>query len=148
MGVQAKVDPFNVQDTIDTPEGPMTIYRLDRLEKNGFSNIAGLPFSIKVILEALLRNLDNNEITLSDVEGLANWNAIKISQQELPFKPARVVMQDFTGVPAVVDLAAMRSAYYRIMLSENSIETVKDMNFSNGERILLRIFMLYRRQQE
>jgi aconitate hydratase len=111
---RSKVDPFNVRDVIETEEGPLTIYRLDRLEQQGYSNISRLPFSIKVILEAVLRQVDGFEIKAEDVEGLANWDASKIDPRELPFKPARVIMQDFTGVPAVVDLAAMRSAFNRL----------------------------------
>jgi len=114
MVTRSKVDPFNVRDVIETEDGPLTIYRLDRLEQQGYSNISRLPFSIKVILEAVLRQVDGYEIKGEDVDGLANWDASNIENRELPFKPARVVMQDFTGVPAVVDLAAMRSAFNRL----------------------------------
>jgi aconitate hydratase len=110
MVSQRNMDPFNVRDVIETQEGPLTIYRLDRLEQHGFSNVSRLPFSIKVILEAILRQVDGFEIKAEDVESLVNWDASSVQQKELPFKPSRVIMQDFTGVPAVVDLAAMRSA--------------------------------------
>jgi aconitate hydratase len=113
MANRSKVDPFNVRDVIETQDGPLTIYRLDRLEQQGYSNISRLPYSIKVILEAVLRQVDGFEINAEDVEGLANWDALNIERRELPFKPGRVIMQDFTGVPAVVDLAAMRSAFNR-----------------------------------
>ena len=114
MVSQKNMDPFNVRDVIETQEGPLTIYRLDRLERHGFSNVSRLPFSIKVILEAILRQIDGFEIKAEDVESLVNWDASNVQQKEIPFKPARVIMQDFTGVPAVVDLAAMRSALDRL----------------------------------
>ncbi|MCJ7658876.1 MAG: aconitate hydratase AcnA [Anaerolineales bacterium] len=111
---RSKVDPFNVRDVIETQDGPLTIYRLARLEQQGYGNISRLPFSIKVILEAVLRSVDGLVIKAQDVEGLASWDASNIERRELPFKPARVIMQDFTGVPAIVDLAAMRSAFKRL----------------------------------
>ncbi len=77
-------------------------------------NISKLPFSIRVLLEAVLRNCDGFSVTEDDVKNLAAWNAAAPAKQEVPFKPYRVVLQDFTGVPAVVDLAAMRSAMQRI----------------------------------
>jgi aconitate hydratase len=87
-------------------------YRLDKL--NEFGNIDRLPFSIKVLLEALLRTCDGYEVMPEDVQKLAAWNAKNPAQDELPFKPGRVILQDFTGVPAVVDLAALRSAMARL----------------------------------
>jgi aconitate hydratase len=87
-------------------------YRLDVLAKYG--EIGRLPFSIKVLLEALLRTCDGYEVNPQDVEKLAAWNAAKPAQDEIPFKPGRVILQDFTGVPAVVDLAALRSAMARL----------------------------------
>lgn len=91
--------------------GEYFIYRLARLAELGLApNLERLPFSIKILLEAVLRNLDGYVVTEADVKNLANWNAETPAQVELPFMPARVVMQDFTGVPCVVDLAAMRDA--------------------------------------
>ncbi len=84
-------------------------YSLKELEKQGY-RISRLPYSIRIILESLIRNLDGKAVTENDVVNLINWNASKPSDSEIPFKVARVVMQDFTGVPAVVDLAAMRDA--------------------------------------
>ncbi len=107
-------DPFGARDSIKTASGPAIIYRLDRLEKSGLGKISRLPFSIKVLLEAVLRNCDGHLITEDDVRGLAAWTASAPAPREVPFKPARVILQDFTGVPAVVDLAAMRSAMQRL----------------------------------
>jgi aconitate hydratase len=107
-------DPFGAQASLETKSGMVKLYQLDKLEKQGVGNITRLPFSIKVLLEAALRQWDGFEITRDDIVGLAGWSAKQVEQRELPFKPARVVMQDFTGVPAVVDLAALRSAMARL----------------------------------
>ena len=76
--------------------------------------ISALPFSIRMLLESLLRNCDGHEVTEQDVKNLSGWQAAAPAEVEIPFKPARVVLQDFTGVPCVVDLAAMRSAMDRL----------------------------------
>jgi aconitate hydratase len=99
---------------LETSAGRSVVYRLDPLEKAGLGAVSRLPFSIKVLLEALLRNFDNDLVREEDIQALAAWSARQPTGRELPFKPARVVLQDFTGVPAVVDLAAMRSAMRRL----------------------------------
>jgi aconitate hydratase len=106
-------NPFGSESTLSTQAGNLRIYRLNRLSELGIGHLDTLPFSIKVLLESALRNMDNFAVTEADVTGLANWNAEKVNAVELPFKPARVILQDFTGVPAVVDLAAMRAAMSR-----------------------------------
>ncbi len=105
---------FNARDTLTTPFGSYTYYRLDALEKAGYANLSKLPFSVRVLLEAVLRQKNDIEITAQDVINLAGWQPQAEERQAMPFKPGRVVMQDFTGVPAVVDLAAMRSAMARL----------------------------------
>ena len=105
---------FGARARFDTGNGEALIYRLDKLEKSGIGNIDSLPFSMKIMLEAALRQCDGFEISENDVISLAKWNAKKVEQNELPFKPARVVLQDFSGVPCLVDLAAMRSAVARL----------------------------------
>ncbi len=110
----ARQDYFNARDTLTTDSGPVTIYRLDALEKAGVAPVSKLPFSIKVMMEAALRQAEGFEITQENVETIARWNAGGNPQVEIPFKPARVVLQDFTGVPSVVDLAALRSAMARM----------------------------------
>ncbi len=107
-------DPLGARASLDTGSGSATMYRLDRLEKTGLGSISRLPFSIKVLLEAVLRHCDGEMVTQDDVAALATWQAARPANREVPFKPARVVLQDFTGVPAVVDLAAMRSAMKRL----------------------------------
>ena len=101
-------DPFGSRDTFRAPQGQLGIYRLAKLEKDGIAPVSKLPFSIRVLLEAVLRNCDGYQVSEADVVNLAKWNAAKPAELEVPFKAARVVLQDFTGVPAVVDLAAMR----------------------------------------
>ncbi len=86
-----------------------TIYRLAALEAKGF-NLARLPFSLKILLENLLRREDGVNVTAADIEFLAKWDAKAEPSREIAYMPARVLMQDFTGVPAIVDLAAMRDA--------------------------------------
>jgi aconitate hydratase len=107
-------DPFDARDSFDTGSGRAGIYRLSRLEKAGLTKLAALPFSIRVLLESALRNCDGFLVSEQDVKNLAAWNAQAPAAVEIPFKPARVLLQDFTGVPAVVDLAAMRSAMRRL----------------------------------
>src|SRR3954469_3164273 len=110
----AAFDPFHARDTFNTGSGTAGIYRLDRLEKPGLGGVSKLPFSIRVLLEAVLRNCDGYLVTENDVRALAAWNPASPAKAEIPFKPARVVLQDFTGVPCVVDLAAMRAAMKRL----------------------------------
>jgi aconitate hydratase len=106
-------DFFGAKDTFDTGSGKAVIYRLSALEKLGF-DIARLPFSIRILLEAALRQADGFEITKEAVETIANWGPETAGKVEIPFKPARVILQDFTGVPSVVDLAALRNAMARM----------------------------------
>src|SRR5215475_3338918 len=114
MATQLKTDSFKARDTFDTGSGKAGIYRLSKLHDAGLGNIAALPYSIRVLLESLLRNCNGYEVTQDDVKALAAWKAAAPAQVEIPFKPARVVLQDFTGVPAIVDLAAMRAAMQRL----------------------------------
>jgi len=107
-------NPFGARDTFDTGNGPAGIYRIRKLEELGLTRIDDLPYSIRVLLEAVLRNCDGYVVSEEDVKNLAGWQPEAPAKVEIPFKPARVVLQDFTGVPAVVDLAAMRSAMARL----------------------------------
>ncbi len=105
----APQDPFNARATISTPLGDRAIYRLDALP-----DVDTLPYSIKVLLESVLRNVDGHVVTEDDVKALASYSKEHVGQTEIPFTPGRVVLQDFTGVPAVVDLAAMREGMKRM----------------------------------
>ena len=107
-------DYFQALDTIKTKSGDYRIYRLANLERQGLTRIDELPFSIRIMLESVLRQANEREITRQDVANLAGWQPNPAARPAMPFRPARVIMQDFTGVPAVVDLAAMRSAMARL----------------------------------
>jgi aconitate hydratase len=101
---------MNTPLTFTTGSGaPGKYYSLPALEAAGVGNVSRLPVSIRIVLESLLRNLDGKKVTEADVKNLANWNAKNPGEYEIPFTVARIVLQDFTGVPLLVDLAAMRS---------------------------------------
>jgi aconitate hydratase len=104
------LDSFKCARTLKVGTKTFAYYSLPAAEKNGLKGISRLPFSMKVLLENLLRNEDGRTVTKEDILGIAQWIKTKTSDREIPFRPARVLMQDFTGVPAVVDLAAMRDA--------------------------------------
>ena len=105
-------DVFSSEQTLDTPSGPMTFYDVNALERQGIAPVSRLPFSIKVMLESLLRNENGYDVREEDVRALAGWQP-EPGEITVPLKLARVILQDFTGVPAVVDLAALRSAMAR-----------------------------------
>ncbi|MEZ6241596.1 MAG: aconitate hydratase AcnA [Phycisphaerales bacterium] len=103
-------DPFRARDTLESHGKTYSYIRLKALEAKGLGRIDRLPYSIRVLLEAAVRNLDGFVVTADDVSGLASYDARNVNAVEMPFMPGRVVLQDFTGVPCVVDLAAMRDA--------------------------------------
>ncbi len=104
------IDPFGARAVLQSGGQSYTMYRLDRLAHACGANLERLPVSIKIVLEALLRNVGDGFTTAEDVEALARWTPDSANSREVAFTPARVLLQDFTGVPAVVDLAAMREA--------------------------------------
>ncbi|MEN6459538.1 MAG: aconitate hydratase AcnA [Thermoguttaceae bacterium] len=106
-------DPFNARDVFESGDGPVGIYRLSKLEDAGLTRLSALPYSIRVLLESVLRSCDGFQVREEDVRNLAGWQPVRKAAIEVPFKPARVIFQDFTGVPAVVDLATMRGAMKR-----------------------------------
>ncbi|GMA49685.1 aconitate hydratase [Alicyclobacillus contaminans] len=106
-------DPFGVRAALSVGGKSYTYYDIAALEEKGVGPVSRLPFSIKILLEAVVRQLDNKAIFEQHIRDLANWNAAAPAPNEVPFKPARILLQDFTGVPAVVDLAAMRAAMQR-----------------------------------
>ena len=105
----ASKDSFGAKDTLDVDGKSYTIFRLDQVTGDGL-DVDSLPFSLKVLLENLLRTEDGSNITEDDIKALAGWDADADPDTEIQFTPARVIMQDFTGVPCVVDLAVMREA--------------------------------------
>ena len=102
---------FNSLRSTTTQSGQkVTYYSLPALEEAGVGPISKLPVSIRIVLEAVLRNFDGKRVSENDIRTLANWNAKTPVSEEIPFVVARIVLQDFTGVPLLVDLAAMRHA--------------------------------------
>ncbi|EFL89647.1 aconitate hydratase AcnA [Ahrensia sp. R2A130] len=111
----ASLDSFSAKKTLDVNGKPYTYFSLIEAEKNGLKGISKLPYSLKVLLENLLRFEDGRSVTKADIEAVAAWIDNKGSAgTEIAYRPARVLMQDFTGVPAVVDLAAMRDATHNL----------------------------------
>jgi aconitate hydratase len=110
-----KKDAFGAKTKLSSKAGEVTVYRLEALERAGVApGLSALPYSIRVVLEACLRNLDGELVSEGDVKSLAAWDAKSPKDVEVPFMPARVILQDFTGVPCVVDLASMRAAVNRL----------------------------------
>ncbi|MFX3623344.1 MAG: aconitate hydratase AcnA [Ectobacillus sp.] len=106
----AKHDPFHARATFEANGKTYQYYRLKALEDAGIGNVSRLPYSIKVLLESVLRQVDGRVIKEEHVENLAKWGTSDVQDIDVPFKPSRVILQDFTGVPAVVDLASLRKA--------------------------------------
>src|SRR6266404_9799817 len=104
---------FGTRDKLNVGAQSFEIYRLEHLEKHGSENMSRLPFSLRILLENLLRNEDGRFVHPEDIEALASWRPGCL-EKEIAFMPARVLLQDFTGVPAVVDLATMREAFARM----------------------------------
>ncbi|HXM07880.1 MAG TPA: aconitase family protein, partial [Candidatus Acidoferrum sp.] len=104
------LDSFNALDTLAAGGRNYRYFRLDALERAGLAQLSRLPYSIKILLENLLRFEDGRSVTKENVEALAGWQPVRKAEKEIAFRPARVLLQDFTGVPCVVDLAAMRDA--------------------------------------
>src|SRR3982750_2588100 len=135
------------------------LYSLPALEEQGIGKISRLPVSIRIVLESVLRNCDGKKVRRKDVETLANWNATKPANEEIPFVVARIVLQDFTGVPLVVDLAAMRSAVQRLQRDPKIIEPLVPADlvvdhsvqvdfFGSADALRLNLEMEFKRNRE
>jgi aconitate hydratase len=107
------IDQIQAKSVLESKLGRFIIYRLENLERQGLTNISTLPYSIRIMLESVLRQCNGKEILPGDITNLANWVPNPAQRPAFPFRPARVIMQDFTGVPAIVELAAMREAVAR-----------------------------------
>jgi aconitate hydratase len=105
---------FKAKQTLSVGGKNYTYYSLPEAVKNGLGDISRLPYSLKVLLENMLRYEDGRTVTADDVKAFPEWVKNKKSDKEIAYRPARVLMQDFTGVPAVVDLAAMREAVVKL----------------------------------
>src|SRR5213079_1165285 len=134
-------------------------HSLPELEKQGVGKISRLPISIRIVLESVLRNCDEKKVRRKDVEALANWNAKKPANEEIPFVVARIILQDFTGVPLVVDLAAMRSAVKRLGGDPKIIEPLVPVDlvvdhsvqvdfFGSAQALRLNLEMEFKRNRE
>ncbi|MSO45698.1 MAG: aconitate hydratase AcnA [Acidobacteria bacterium] len=107
-------DSFGTRRTLQTGGRAVQYYSLPALEAAGFSGVARLPYSLKILLENVIRHEDGRFVKAADIEALARWDVTSTAQREISFAPARVLLQDFTGVPCVVDLAAMRDGIARL----------------------------------
>src|SRR4051812_26172158 len=114
---------FDTLEPFDLGNGAKgNFYSLPQLEKSGIGPVSRLPVSIRLVLESVLRNCDGKRVSEQNVRALANWKAKAARTEEIPFVVARIVLQDFTGVPLLVDLAAMRAAVARLGKNPKIIE--------------------------
>jgi aconitate hydratase len=153
-------DEFKTLQKFDVGEGREGfLHSLPALEEQGLGKISRLPVSIRIVLESVLRNCDEKKVRRKDVETLANWNAKKPANEEIPFVVARIVLQDFTGVPLVVDLAAMRSAVKKLGGDPKIIEPLVPVDlvvdhsvqvdfFGSAEALRLNLEMEFKRNRE
>ncbi len=151
---------FQTLQKFDAGNGREAMFHsLPVLEEQGIGKISRLPVSIRIVLESVLRNCDGKKVGRKDVETLANWNAKKPANEEIPFVVARIVLQDFTGVPLVVDLAAMRSAVQRLGGDPKIIEPLVPVDlvvdhsvqvdfFGSAEALRLNLEMEFKRNRE
>ena len=153
-------DEFRTLKKFDAGKGREGfLHSLPALEEQGVGKISRLPVSIRIVLESVLRNCDGKKVRRKDVETLANWNAKKPANEEIPFVVARIVLQDFTGVPLVVDLAAMRSAVKRLGGDPEIIEPLVPVDlvvdhsvqvdfFGSAKALQLNLEMEFKRNRE
>ncbi len=154
------IDEFKALNKFDAGNGREGfLYSLPALEEQGIGKISRLPVSIRIVLESVLRNCDDKKVRRKDVETLAKWNAKKPANEEIPFVVARIVLQDFTGVPLVVDLAAMRSAVERLDGDPKIIEPLVPVDlvvdhsvqvdfFGSAKALQLNLEMEFKRNRE
>src|SRR5437867_5592218 len=153
-------DEFKTLKKFDAGKGREAFfYSRPALEEQGIGKISRLPVSIGIVLESVLRNCDGQKVRRKDVEALANWNAKSPANEEIPFVVARIVLQDFTGVPLVVDLAAMRSAVERLGGDPKIIEPLVPVDlvvdhsvqvdfFGSAQALRLNLDMEFKRNRE
>ncbi len=152
-------DPFGARATVDLAGEPATVYQLSALERDGARSLDRLPFSIRVLLENALRFVGRGVVTEDHVRALADWKPHDPARGEIPFFPARVVLQDFTGVPCVVDLAAMRDAMDELGGDPDRINpivpcdlvidhSVQVDHFGSGEAYRLNVELEFHRNRE
>ncbi len=154
------LNSFDSRQTLSVGAKTYSYYSLHAAERNGLSNLSPLPFSLKVIIENMLRNDDGRSTSKADIEDAAQWIHNKGSaEKEIAFRPARVLMQDFTGVPAVVDLAAMRDAMKNLGGDPQKINPLVPVDlvidhsvivdaFGNGQALAKNVELEYQRNGE
>ena len=153
------LDSFKCRQTLEAGGKSYDYFSLPEAEKNGLEGISRLPFSLKVLLENLLRHEDGSSVTAEDIRACADWLTTKSSKQEIAYRPARVLMQDFTGVPAVVDLTAMRDAMVSLGGDAAKINPLVPVDlvidhsvmvdfFGTGDAFKLNVEKEYERNQE
>ena len=126
--IMTSLDSFNCEREIKVGKTVYTYYDLNEAEKNGLNGISKLPKSLKVLLENLLRHEDGSTVIKDDILAMVDWLKTRTSTHEIAYRPARVLMQDFTGVPAVVDLAAMRDAMVDLGGKANAINPLNPVH--------------------
>src|SRR5437870_1692315 len=153
-------NPFDSLQKFDLGNGQQgSFYSLPALEKAGVGAISKLPLSIRLVLESVLRNCDGKKVTEANLRALANWTPKAERTEEIPFIVARIVLQDFTGVPLLVDLAAMRSAVARLGKDPTIIEPLVPVDlvvdhsvqvdfFGNADALKLNLEMEFKRNRE
>jgi len=134
------LDSFKCLRPLKVGSKTYAYYSLPAAEKNGLKGISRLPFSLKVLLENLLRNEDGRSVSKQDIQAVAQWLKTKTSEREIAFRPARVLMQDFTGVPAVVDLAAMRDAMEHLGGDPNKINPLVPVDLVIDHSVAVNFF--------
>jgi len=131
---------YQVESTLEVGGKSYQYFSLPKLAEKGFPNVNKLPFSIKVLLEAAIRQFDGKRVTEEHIKQLANWTLSRDPNQEVPFMPARIVLQDFTGVPAVVDLAAMRSAMEKVGFDPQKINPLVPVDLVIDHSVMIDYF--------
>src|SRR5215471_18377328 len=134
------LDSFKCQKTLKVGGKTYVYYSLPAAEKNGLKGISKLPYSMKVLLENLLRNEDGRSVKKEDIEAVAKWLKKRKVEHEISFRPARVLMQDFTGVPAVVDLAAMRDAMTKLGANPEKINPLNPVDLVIDHSVMVDYF--------
>jgi aconitate hydratase len=138
--IEPSLDSFNCRRTLKVDGERYDYFSLEEAETNGLAGISSLPFSLKVLLENLLRHEDGRSVTADHIRGIAEWLATRKSDKEIAFRPARVLMQDFTGVPAVVDLAAMRDAMAQLGGDPNKINPLAPVDLVIDHSVMVDAF--------
>ena len=136
----ASLDSFKCEREMVVRGGTYTYYDLKEAEKNGLNGISKLPRSLKVLLENLLRHEDGNTVKKEDIQAIADWLSTKTSTHEIAYRPARVLMQDFTGVPAVVDLASMRDAIVELGGAPDAINPLNPVHLVIDHSVMVDYF--------